>query len=143
MDDCLWCDNGKWYGLLGFAALAFVILKKYLEPEPCICLDMDWFYRKGGAAFLWIAKNPIQWFDNVWGEVYKGVGLQSLMVTARFSSWFDWHGIDGVVDGIARCVRAMGGRLRTLQSGQIQYTIYYAASFVAVVLIAYVLLQLS
>ncbi|MDW7774262.1 MAG: Na(+)/H(+) antiporter subunit D [Desulfobulbaceae bacterium] len=128
---------------LGFAALAFFFLKKYLIPEEKICLDMDWFYRMGGRLFLWIAKHPIQWFDTAWGEAYRVVGLGSLMTVARFWGWFDWHGIDGVVDGFARSVRAIGGRVRTLQSGQIQYTIYYAASFAAVLLIAYVLFQLS
>ena len=129
--------------ILGFAALAFFFLKKYLVPEDKICLDMDWFYRKAGRSFLWVAKHPLQWFDTAWGEGYRVVGLGSLMTVSRFWGWFDWHGIDGVVDGIARCVRAIGGRVRTLQSGQIQYSIYYAASFAAVLLIAYVLFQFS
>ncbi len=129
--------------VMGFAALAFFWLKRYLEPVDKICLDMDWFYRMGGRLFLWIDKNPLQWFDTAWGEAYRVVGLRLLMATSFFMSWFDWHGIDGVVDGFARCVRGIGGRLRVLQSGQIQYTIYYAASFVAVLMIAYVLYQLS
>ena len=129
--------------ILGFATLAFFLLKKYLLPEDKICLDLDWLYRKAGSMFLWVAKHPLQWFDTAWGEAYKVVGLDPLMTISRFWSWFDWHAIDGVVDGIARCVRAIGGRVRTLQSGQIQYTIYYAASFAAVLLIAYVLFQLS
>jgi len=129
--------------ILGFAALAFFFLKKYLVPEDKICLDMDWFYRMAGRMFLWTAQKPLQWFDTAWGEGYRVAGLGSLMTISRFWSWFDWHAIDGVVDGIARCVRAIGGRVRTLQSGQIQYTIYYAASFTAVILIAYVLFQLS
>jgi len=131
------------FQLLGFAALAFFFLKKYLVPEDKLCLDMDWLYRRGGSLFVWVAKHPLQWFDTAWGEAYRVVGLGPLMIISRFWSWFDWHGIDGVVDGIARCVRAIGGRVRTLQSGQIQYTIYYAASFTALLLIAYVLFQLS
>ena len=129
--------------ILGFAALAFFFLKKYLVPEDRICLDMDWFYRRGGSLFLWIAKHPIQWFDTAWGEAYRVVGLGPLMTISKFWSWFDWHGIDGVVDGIARCVRAIGGRVRTLQSGQIQFTIYFTATFAAVVLISYILFQLA
>ena len=129
--------------ILGFASLAFFLLKKFLQPVDRICLDMDWFYRKGGLFFLWLAKNPLQWFDTAWSEVYRVVGLGTLMSTSRFWSWFDWNVIDGVVDGLARTVRGIGGRLRILQSGQIQYTIYFAASFVAVILIAYILLQLS
>lgn len=129
--------------IIGFAALAFFMLKKYLVPEDKICLDLDWLYRKAGSWFLWIAKNPIQWFDTAWGEAYRVVGLGPLMTVSRFWSWFDWHGIDGVVDGVARCVRAIGGRVRTLQSGQIQFTIYFAATFAAIVLVAFVFLQLS
>ncbi len=129
--------------LMGFAALAFFWLKKYLQPVDRICLDMDWFYRMAGRGFLWFVKNPLQWFDTAWGEVYRVVGLGTLMSTAKFWSWFDWHGIDGVVDGIARSVRALGGKVRLLQSGQIQVTLFYAASFAAIVLVSYILFQLS
>ena len=34
--------------LLGFAALAFFLFKKYVEPVDRICLDIDWLYRKAG-----------------------------------------------------------------------------------------------
>jgi len=129
--------------LMGFAALAFFWLKKYLQPVDRICLDMDWFYRMAGRGFLWIVKNPIQWFDTAWSEVYRVVGLGTLMSTSKFWSWFDWNVIDGIVDGIARSVRALGGKVRVLQNGQIQVTIFYAASFAAVVLVSYILFQLS
>ena len=129
--------------LLGFAALIFFLLVKYMEPVDRLSLDLDWLYRKGGLFFLWIAKNPLQWFDTAWSEVYRVVGLRSLMSTSKFWSWFDWNAIDGVVDGLARTVRGIGGRLRVLQFGQIQYSLYFAASFAAVILIAYILLQLS
>ena len=69
--------------------------------------------------------------------------LVPLMSTSKFWSWFDWNVIDGIVDGIARSVRALGGKVRLLQSGQIQVTIYYAASFAAIVLVSYILFQLS
>ena len=61
------------------------------------------------------------------------------MVIAGFSSWFDWHGIDGVVDGVARGVKNTGGRVRKLQSGRLQYSIYYAIFIVALALAAYVI----
>jgi multicomponent Na+:H+ antiporter subunit D len=125
--------------ILGFTALAFYFFHKKIGPESTISLDLDWFYRKGGQLFLWFAKYPVQLTDNAWGAAYRVVGLTSLMTTARFWSWFDWHGIDGVVDGSARCVRGMGRRVATLlQRGQIQITIYYTVTFAAVILIAYV-----
>ena len=128
--------------LLGFAALAFFLLKKYVEPVDRICLDIDWLYRKAGGGFLWLIKHPLQWCDTAWGEAYRVVGLSSLMTLSRFWSWFDWHAIDGVVDGIARSVRALGGKVRLLQSGQIQITLYYAFSLAALLLVTFIFFQL-
>ena len=130
----------RWLGgLLAFTALGFFMLRKYVMPQNTISLDLDWFYRMGGRAFYWLVANPLQWFDNALGAFYKTIGLSCLMITSRFWSWFDWHGIDGVVDGTARCVRAIGRRVTiVLQRGQIQQTIYYTVSFAAVILVAYV-----
>jgi multicomponent Na+:H+ antiporter subunit D len=47
------------------------------------------------------------------------------MASARFASWFDWNGIDWVVDGFARQVQRLGGKVRRLQTGQLQYNILY------------------
>jgi len=128
--------------LLGFAALAFFLLKKYVEPVDRVCLDIDWLYRQMGRAFLWLIKRPMQWFDTAWGEAYRVVGINSLMTVSRFWSWFDWNAIDGVVDGIARSVRALGGKVRALQSGQIQITLFYLSSLAAIVLVTFVVSQL-
>ena len=125
--------------LLGLAAVAFFLLKKYTVPEAKITLSMDWFYRMGGRAFMWLVRHPVQWVDSAWGEAYRVVGLRSLMTTAGFWSWFDRAAIDGVVDGFARLVRGLGGRLRLLQSGQVQVSIYFAAALSALLLLAYVL----
>ncbi|MBW1635340.1 MAG: Na(+)/H(+) antiporter subunit D [Deltaproteobacteria bacterium] len=125
--------------ILAFTAIVFVFLINKIGARATISLDLDWFYRKGGMLFLWLAKNPVQWLDTTWGEAYKVVGLYSLMTTAKFWSWFDWHGIDGVVDGSARCVRAIGRRVSsTLQRGQIQQTIYISVTFAAILLVSYV-----
>ena len=127
------------FQLLAFTAVAFVFLKDKIGPRSTISLDLDWFYRRGGKIFLWFAKHPIQWLDTCWGAAYRVVGLYSLMTTANFWSWFDWHGIDGVVDGSARCVRAIGRRITiTLQRGQIQQTIYISVTFAAILLASYV-----
>ncbi len=124
--------------ILAFTSLAFVFLKNRIGAQATISFDLDWFYRKGGQGFLWLAKVPIQWVDTIWGMAYRVVGLYSLMTTAKFWSWFDWHGIDGVIDGSARCVRAIGRRVSiVLQRGQIQYTIYFSVTFVAILLISF------
>jgi multicomponent Na+:H+ antiporter subunit D len=125
--------------ILALTALGFFLLRKYIRAQDTISLDLDWFYRKGGQCFLWTVTNPIQWFDTAFSKAYRVVGLSTLMTTSQFWSWFDWHGIDGVVDGTARCVRAIGRRVSlVLQRGQIQQTIYYTVTFVAVILVAYV-----
>jgi multicomponent Na+:H+ antiporter subunit D len=46
--------------ILLFTALGFFLLIKKLAPEPTISIDMDWFYRKGGRVFFWLARKPIQ-----------------------------------------------------------------------------------
>jgi multicomponent Na+:H+ antiporter subunit D len=125
--------------ILLFTALGFFLLLKKLTPEAKISLDMDWFYRMGGRGFAWFASKPVQWADNCVSQAYAVIGLIPLMATARFWSWFDWNAIDGVVDGLARLVQGTGARVRSLQSGQLQYSILYAMSLVAVVLVIYVL----
>lgn len=125
--------------ILALTALGFFLCHKRLAAKPTISLDLDWFYRLAGRGFFWTAKNPLQWLDTAWGSAYRVVGLVSLMTIARFSAWFDWHGIDGVVDGTARLVRAIGSKVAfTLQRGQIQMTLYYTISFAALFLVAYV-----
>jgi multicomponent Na+:H+ antiporter subunit D len=125
--------------ILAFTAVAFMFLKDKLGARDTISLDLDWFYRMGGRAFQWLASVPIQWVDTMWGMAYRVVGLYTLMTTAKFWGWFDWHGIDGVVDGSARLVRGLGRRVAMVfQRGDIQQTIYISVTFAAVVLISYV-----
>ncbi|MEE4313393.1 MAG: Na(+)/H(+) antiporter subunit D [Desulfofustis sp.] len=125
--------------ILALTGVAFLLLKERVGARAATYLDLDWFYRRGGQLVLWLARNPIQWFDTAWGEAYRVVGLFSLMTTARFWSWFDWHAIDGLLDGSARGVRSFGRLLaRVLQRGQIQQTLGYTVSFVALLLFVYI-----
>ncbi|MEW6426460.1 MAG: Na(+)/H(+) antiporter subunit D [Thermodesulfobacteriota bacterium] len=125
--------------ILLFTALGFFLLLKKLKPEPKISIDLDWFYRKGARVFMWIASRPIQTVDNAWGEFYRYCGMLPLMTFARFWSWFDWNAIDGVVDGVARSVRGLGGGVRRLQAGQMQINMFYAVTAIAVLLVVFVL----
>ena len=125
--------------ILAFTAIGFIYFHDQIGARSTINLDLDWFYRKGGKLFLWLAENPIQWFDTIWGKAYRVVGLYSLMTTAQFWAWFDWHGIDGLLDGSARGVRALGKRIAIVfQRGEIQQTICYTVSFVALLFIAFI-----
>jgi hypothetical protein len=63
----------------------------------------------------------------------------ALMTNARFWAWFDRQAIDGLVDGSARGVRTMGRRVsRIMQRGNVQMTICYTVSFIAVIMIAFI-----
>ena len=125
--------------ILAFTALAFFLFHKKLTAVAGTYLDIDWLYRKGGTIFQWLAEHPVQWFDTLWGKVYRVVGLYSLMTTAKFWSWFDWHGIDGLIDGSARGVKQFGTVIaKALQRGQIQYTISFTITFVALILLAFI-----
>jgi len=125
--------------ILLFTAVGFFLLLKRLIPDPTISVDLDWFYRMGGRGFYWLARKPIQGADDGVNVAYRYLGLYPLMTTSRFWSWFDWHAIDGVVDGIARGVRGLGSIGRRLQSGWLQVSLFYAASTVAIILIVYAL----
>jgi len=125
--------------ILLFTALGFFLLVKKLTPEALISLDLDWFYRKGGQAFLWLASKPIQLTDTLVGELYRVAGLVPLMRNARAAARFDNSIIDGAVDGLAETVRNIGARLRQMQRGQMQQNLAFAFAVAAVLIVAVVL----
>jgi multicomponent Na+:H+ antiporter subunit D len=106
--------------LLLFTAVGFFLLIKKLAPEATVSLDLDWFYRKGGRLFLWIARKPVQALDTVVGTLYRVAGLDPLMRSARALGRFDNRVIDGCVDGLAGAVRGFGRGLRRAQRGAVQ-----------------------
>jgi multicomponent Na+:H+ antiporter subunit D len=128
--------------LLFTAVVFFVAVKlRKIEPHRGTNLDLDWFYRMGGRAFLWLARKPVQGFDSGLGRVYRLGGLAPLMFGARFVGLFDQHGIDGVVDGLGRTVRRLGGRVRGLQRGSLQENL--TTAFVAAAIVAMAVLLWS
>jgi multicomponent Na+:H+ antiporter subunit D len=124
--------------ILLFTGLGFFLLLKKLEPEAKISLDMDWFYRMGGRAFLWVARKPVQITDTFVGEIYRLAGLIPLMFTARIAGLFDNKVIDGLVDGLALSVRNVGQRLRGAQRGQMQENLAFSFAVAAVLILAFV-----
>ncbi|GAB4275118.1 MAG: Na(+)/H(+) antiporter subunit D [Deferrisomatales bacterium] len=115
--------------LLGFTGLGFYFLRKKLTPEAKLNLDLDWFYRKGAAVFLRVARNPISPINDWVGEIYRTVGMRFALWSAALWSRFDVRAIDGVVDGVAYGVRSGGEGLRKVQTGQLQQ--YIAMAVVA------------
>ena len=121
--------------LMGFTGLGFFIMVKKLKPAPKMNLDLDWFYRKGAGVFMWIASRPVNAANNWTNEVYRTVGFKLTLAFARALSWFDWEGIDWVIDGSARGVVKGGDQLRTLMTGKIQHYIGAAIAITFIVLI--------
>ncbi len=128
--------------ILLFTALGFFVLVKLrkIEPHRGRNLDLDWFYRMGGRAFLWFARKPVQAIDAGVGELYRVGGLVPLMKSARLVGLFDNRVIDGVVDGFAAGVRRVGGRLRIAQRGALQENLTFVVAVAAVLLVAWFLL---
>jgi multicomponent Na+:H+ antiporter subunit D len=128
--------------LLLFTALAFFVLVKLkkIEPHRGLNLDLDWFYRMGGRAFLWFARKPVQATDTGVGEVYRVGGLVPLMKSAGLVGVFDNRVIDGAVDGLASAVRSLGGRLRFTQRGALQENLTLVFAIGAVLLLGFLLL---
>lgn len=125
--------------ILLFTGLGFFLLINKLKPEAVISLDTDWFYRKGGRVFRWLAKRPVQAVDTLVGELYRIAGLIPLMGTARLAGRFDNQIIDRAVDGLAETVRALGRRLRPVQSGQMQANLAFAFGVAALLILAFVI----
>jgi multicomponent Na+:H+ antiporter subunit D len=74
--------------LLLFAAAAFVLLLLagvYPPEKRCVNLDMDWFYRKGGKLFYWVAD-----------KVFNGINGVSDRLIAR--------GVPRFLGRLSRCV---------------------------------------
>jgi multicomponent Na+:H+ antiporter subunit D len=125
--------------ILLFTGVGFFLLLKKLKPEPKISLDLDWFYRMGGRAFLWVARKPVQAADTLVGELYRRAGLIPLMKSARLAGLFDNNVIDGLVDGLALSIRGFGRRLRSAQRGQMQENLAFAFAVAALVIVAVVI----
>jgi multicomponent Na+:H+ antiporter subunit D len=120
------------------ACAFFVLVKlKKIEPHAGTNVDLDWFYRIGGRAFLWLARKPVQLIDTAVGEIYRVGGLVPLMKSATLVGLFDNHVIDGAVDGLASTVRGIGQRLRGAQRGAMQDNLTVGFAIVAGLILAF------
>jgi multicomponent Na+:H+ antiporter subunit D len=120
--------------LLLFTALGFFLLRKQLQPEPTISLDLDWFHRMLGRGVAWLAHRPVQRADTRWGELYRRAGLTPLVRSADQIRRFDQGAIDGAVDGLATVVGRLGGRLRSMQRADLQQNLTLALAAAGIVL---------
>jgi multicomponent Na+:H+ antiporter subunit D len=127
--------------VLLFTALGFFVLVKLrkIQPHAGTNVDLDWFYRMGGRAFLWLAQKPVQLLDNAVGEIYRAGGLVPLMRSASLADVFDRVVIDGAVDGFADAFRRLGQRLRSTQRGILQENLAMTFGAAAVAFVAFVI----
>src|SRR3989338_6038753 len=127
--------------LLLFTGLGFLLLLKKLAPEPTLNLDVDWFYRKGVKAFMWVANKPIAIYEEYLGEIYNKWFTN---FTLRFSNFlwriFDVKIIDGIVNDIAEFWKDLGGVARLSQTGLVRNYAFFMLMG-GIVLITYYLFK--
>ncbi|MBI3583761.1 MAG: Na(+)/H(+) antiporter subunit D [Nitrospinae bacterium] len=127
--------------LLLFTGLGFLVLLKKLTPEPTINLDVDWFYRRGAKAFMWVANKPIAIYEEYLGEIYNKWFTN---FTLRFSNFlwriFDVKIIDGIVNDIAGFWKDLGGVARLSQTGLVRNYAFFML-LGGIVLITYYLFK--
>ncbi|MBM4314052.1 MAG: Na(+)/H(+) antiporter subunit D [Deltaproteobacteria bacterium] len=126
--------------LLSFTGLVFFLLLPKLSPEEKINLDVDYLYRKAVWYFLRFDEKVIAVFDNLWGELYRTLGLRALFKSADLSYGFDRKAIDGVVDGSAVATVDLGSTVRRMQTGRIQTYIALSMIIVFVVVMLFAVL---
>ncbi len=120
--------------LLGFAGLAFYVMRGVITPHKALNLDFDWFYRLVGRAVMALVCQPAAFIDNIWTNVYNTVGIRFLKVVAAFTVFFDRGVIDGVLDNTAYGVRGVGRLGAALQNGRLQLYLGMMVTFIVVVL---------
>lgn len=74
------------------SAVAFLFLKKWLQPQRGILLDFDWFYRKGGTAFYRAADVSLNGINSLTKQYFverfvKGVCHFFESGASRASAW--------------------------------------------------------
>jgi multicomponent Na+:H+ antiporter subunit D len=124
-------------GMLSFTALGFVLLLKHLDPVPTISLDTDWFYRRGAAALLRLARGPLSQLESGFvGQIYEFVIRRPVLGLAEVV-----RNIDSLVDsawvGVGRFTRNFSEVLKTTVSGNAQhYGLVMAAGVLALLAVA-------
>jgi len=103
--------------LLAFTGLGFFWMVKKLTPEAKINLDFEYFYRHTGRIFVGICRNPVAFFDSIWNDVYRKLGMAGMKLFAGLTARFDVSVIKGIVDGLALTIRRIGNNTAKVQSG--------------------------
>ena len=129
-------------GMLGFTALGFFLLLKYLDPESKISLDTDWFYRRGASVLVALTRRPLAGLESGFvGEIYEFLMRRPVLGMASLLRKFDTHVVDASAMGVGRRTQALSQILKTTVSGHVQhYGLLMAAGALALLLLAMIAL---
>ena len=124
--------------MLGFTALGFFLLLKYLDPEPAISLDTDWFYRRSASGLVKLARGPLARLEYGFvGEIYESVIRRPVLGAANFFRKLDSFVVDSTIVGVGRSTQSLSQVLRTVVSGNAQhYGLIMAAGILALLAVA-------
>jgi len=125
-------------GMLGFTALGFFLLLKHLDPVPTISLDTDWFYRRGAAGLMTLARGPLAHLESGFvGEVYEFVIRRPILGVADLMRRIDGLVVDNAFVGLGRSAQSLSQLLKTVASGNTQhYGLIMAAGVLALMILA-------
>ena len=125
-------------GMLAFTALGFFLLLKYLDPVPTISLDTDWFYRKGSAGLIRLARGPLSQLEYGFvGQIYEFIIRRPVLGVAQILRKLDSLVVDSAIVGVGQSTRNFSEVLKTMASGHAQhYGLIMAAGILALLVLA-------
>jgi multicomponent Na+:H+ antiporter subunit D len=125
-------------GMLGFTALGFFLLLKYLDPEPTVSLDTDWFYRRGSAGLMTVVRGPLSQLESgLVGQIYEFVIERPVLGVANFLRKVDSAVVDSAIVGVGRSTQTFSQVLKTVATGNAQhYGLVMAAGVLALLALA-------
>jgi multicomponent Na+:H+ antiporter subunit D len=125
-------------GMLSFTALGFFLLLKHLDPEPTISLDTDWFYRRGAAGIVTLARGSLARLESGFvGEIYQFVMRQPVFGMANILRQLDRRVVDSSIVGVGRSTQILSQALKNVVSGNTQhYGLTMAAGILVLVVLA-------
>ena len=125
-------------GMLAFTALGFFLLLKHLDPVPTISLDTDWFYRKGSAGLIRLARGPLSHLEYGFvGQIYEFIIRRPVLGVAQILRKLDSLVVDSAIVGVGQSTRNFSEVLKTMASGNAQYYgLIMAAGILALLVLA-------
>ncbi|MCO6435602.1 MAG: NADH-quinone oxidoreductase subunit L [Phycisphaerae bacterium] len=152
----VWLKTGVGFAFIAGFAIAIAIYARGLGLAQSIAraiwpvhtlLEKKYFFDElydfaivsGGLLLSRIARLLDGALDTIF-DLAAGATVRAAM----FSGWIlDFHGVDGIVNGIAKTARDIGNTLRQPQTGRIRNYVLFAAGAAAIVLLVLVLWNLS